>query len=153
MPLLGGACKFLQPVAAGDPRFTGDPYVVFDYEYPRPPNPIAGIEVDADGGIEKFISSGNQGDFGRWDNGIGTLNKADYQFRLDTFSEGGRGLFGASDPVDVWLPASAGLHAWWVEVDAGFTASYAGLLRVRLAVSPFTEFDSASVNLSAESTP
>ena len=152
MPLLGGACKFAAaaPAPVLEPRFTGDPFLVQDYSYPRPPNPIAGIELDADGAIEGFTKDGNQGDIGRWDNGLGTLNKADYQFRIDTTSGN---LDVNSDPADVWLPASAALDAFWVEVQSGFRENFQGILRVRLAVSPFTEFDTCSVILLSESTP
>lgn len=150
MPLLGGACKFAgAPAPAGGPRFTGGPYEVLDFDTP-PGLALSGIEIDADGGIEGFNdSSGNLGDIGRWDNGLGTLTKSDYQFRLDVIS----GILASgSDATDTWLPASAGLNSWFASTSFGIR-DFEGTLRVRLAVSPFTEYDSESVNLYAESTP
>ena len=132
---------------AAVPEFSGDPYTVFDGNI-FPNDSRAGIEVDADGAIEAFIQSGNQGDIGRWD-GNNSLNKADYQFRLDTTS----GNIDAGDATDTWLAASGGLNSWQV-IETGLgTETFTGTLRVRLAVSPFTEYDSASVNLTAISEP
>jgi hypothetical protein len=137
-------------VTSGEPRFTNDPYFAVDFQI-FPTDALAGIEVDADGAIERFTSTGNQGDIGRWDNGLGTLNKADYQFRLDTISGS---VEVGSDPVDTWLAASAGLNFWRVREQGIGTERFTGTLRVRLAVSPFTEYDTASVNpLEASSEP
>lgn len=131
------------------PEFSGDPYNHFDIVLP-PTDALVGIEIDADGGIEWFDSGGNNGDTGRWD-GNATLNKADYQFRLDTSV--GSINWGPSDSTDIWLPASAGLNVWAVEETGIGISTFSGTLRVRLAVAPFTEFDTASVMLQAEATP
>jgi hypothetical protein len=130
------------------PEFTGDPYLVLDVAV-SPSDAMAGIEIDADGAIEAFKQAGNQGDIGRWDGGAGTLSKVDYQFRLDTVSTQGAGLAAGSDAVDSWLAASAALDSWWCDEDALGTDQFVGTLRVRLAASPFTEYDTASLTLTA----
>lgn len=148
MPLLGGACKLGASAAPGGfPQFIGDPYVV--QHFPLFPNDaLAGIEVDADGGIEAYKFTGNQGDIGRWDGGA-SLDKADYQFRLDTIT----GNIDGGYATDVWLAAQPGFHNWDVLETGAGNEFFTGTLRVRLAISPFTEYDSASVSLYAESTP
>jgi hypothetical protein len=128
--------------------FTSDPYTVIDINLP-PTDALAGIEVDADGGIEKYINAGNQGDIGRWDNGLMSLDKSDYQFRLDTIT----GTTDNGDALDTWLPAIAGFNHWDREVTGTGNKNFTGTLRMRLAISPFTEFDTAAVTLHAEATP
>lgn len=149
MPLLGGACKFVADHVAGVPAFISDPYSVSSFSlFPTGPNPaFAGIEVDADGGIERIVHDSAAFDIGRWDNNLYTLNKADFQFRLDTIG----GTIDIGDATDVWLPASAGLNFWRIEETFGYQV-FTGTLRVRLATSPFTEYDSASLSLETERT-
>lgn len=132
---------------AAVPEFSGDPYTELDFQI-FPNDARAGIEVDADGAIETYIQAGNQGDAGRWD-GNNSLNKADYQFRMDTVS----GSTTGGDATDTWLAASGGLNSWEVFEGGLGVESFSGTLRVRLAVSPFTEYDSASVTLNATSEP
>ena len=74
---------------------------------PGPGTALAGFEIDADGGIERYNHTGNLGDVGRWDGGS-PLNKIDYQFRFDESGPGS--VNGASDATNVWLAASAGLN-------------------------------------------
>ena len=78
------------------------------------------------------------------------LNKADYQFRLDEISSSGNPIIG--DGINIWLPPSAGFNFWRIEEDFGIS-SFSGTLRVRLAVAPFTEYDTAAMSLYAEKTP
>lgn len=149
MPLLGGAVKLAGNKIAGAPAFVSDPYSVSSFSlFPTGPNPaFAGIEIDADGGIERNVHTSFPSDIGRWDNGLFTLNKADFQFRLDTIG----GSIDVGDATDVWLPASAGLNYWRIEESFGYQI-FTGTLRVRLATSPFTEYDSASLTLETERT-
>ena len=108
----------------------------------NPTTATAGFEIDADGGIETYKSTGNQGDVGRWDGGsMGGLNKIDYQFRFD---ESGPGSI-SGDATNVWLAASAGLDNWQVTVVGGTNTVNTGTLRIRLAASPFTEYASSTV--------
>lgn len=146
MPLLGGAGKMGAGVASGDPRFTSDPYVVIDFRV-FPTDALAGIEIDSDGGIEAFKSSGNQGDIGRWDNGLGTLDRADYDFRLDIIS--GSANWSGSDAVNTWI-AGTSLIAWAAE-ELGFgEESFSATLRIR-PTGGGADFDTASVTCTASS--
>jgi hypothetical protein len=156
MPLLGGATKLsTQPAPSGNPNFTGDPYSVFSsnvYGGGSPIDVFAGYEIDADGAIEAFTNNGNEGDVGRWDSGLGSLNKADYQFRFDKVS--GLGSEGPlSDPWGVWLPATAGLNVFSIRITGNGNRTVTGNVRVRLAVSPFTEYDSATMQMSVAQEP
>lgn len=108
----------------------------------NPLTALAGFEIDADGGIERYNHTGNLGDVGRWDGGS-SLNKIDYQFRFDESGPGS--VNGTSDATNVWLAASAGLNNWEVTVVGGTNNVNTGTLRMRLAASPFTEFASSTV--------
>ena len=116
------------PSGPSMPFFTGPtPYLEAD-SYPAPAT--AGIEVDADGGVETFTSAGNQGDIGRWDGG-GSFNAADYDFRMDFISGT---LDGASDPLGVWLNSGFGvIGAWFVQVEIFGINNFQGTLRMRPA--------------------
>lgn len=153
MPLLGGACKFAgAPAPAGDPRFVGDPYSVFAfhvYGFGGPKKVYAGFEIDADGAIEKITQDGNDGDVGRWDNNIGTLNKADYEFRFDgsdTFKDPN------SDDFNVWIPANAGLDYFGLAIFGNGDHTVNGTIRVRDATT-LVEYDSASMSMTVAQEP
>jgi hypothetical protein len=152
MPLLGGAGKMGAGVASGDPRFTNDPYNVQSFTMPpTEPDALAGIEIDADGGIESFLSSvegGNQGDIGRWDNGLGTLDIADYDFRFDVTSGAVNGI---SFAANTWHPGSGGLINFSVTENFGVQTA-TGTLRMRPAGGG-ADIDTASLTLGAERTP
>ena len=150
MPLLGGAVKLASAHTAGVPAFTGDPYSVNSVTaWPGGPNAAAQIRVDVDGFVYNIRAGiAMPSIIGSWDNGLGTLSKDDYQFRLDTIT----GTIDFGDSVDVWLPASLSDDFWEVQEDFGIK-TFTGTLRVRLATSPFTEYDTASVTLEAERTP
>lgn len=151
MPLLGGACKLAADHTPGIPAFTSDPYSVNDVSFwPGGPNAVARIIVDPDGFVYQFRATvgGLPSIIGRWDNGLGTLSKINYQFRLDTIS----GVIDAGDPTDIWITQNIGTDQWEVQETFGIS-TFVGTLRVRLASSPFTEYDTASVTLEAERTP
>ncbi len=131
------------------PGFTGGPYQVFDHRN-FPTDALAGIEIDADGAVEAFKSTGNQGDIGRWDGGL-TLSKIDFQFRYD-LSAGSAPNSPGSAAVDVWLAASASLD-FWGQLETGFGVTFSnGTVRMRLDAAPFTEFNSTTLFLEADTT-
>ena len=155
MPLLGGACKMAGAVAAaGDPRFTGDPYTTFDvfvYGVGSPVRVFSGIEMRADGTIYELKRSGATL-IGRWDNGLATLDKADYQFRFDTTDTlPGPGL--TSQDFNTWVAASASVQAFYIEIDSNGEFTVSGTVRVRKATSPFTEYDTAALSMTVAQEP
>jgi len=90
---------------------------------------------------------------GRWDNGLGTLDKFDYQFRLDFIS--GDPLvydppFDSAENDNVWLLASASAQFWAIEEDFG-TAEAVCTLRIR-DKNTLVEIDTASVTIGAQRT-
>ncbi len=155
MPLLGGAAKMAgAAVPAGGPRFTGDPYFISDfyvYGFGDPVRVFAGFEIDADGGIEGIKRTGNIGDVGRWDNNLGTLSKVDYQFRFDT-DDVIPGPGSTSDDFNVWLPASAFLQSFYIEIEFNGDFTTVGTIRVRDA-STLVEYDSASMSMTVAQEP
>jgi hypothetical protein len=71
----------------------------------------------------------------------------DYQVMLETATVGG-GVTG--DAIDTWLALSASRQ--WVQLETRngyYTKYYTGLVRIRQAAAPNTEFDTATVDFSA----
>lgn len=130
----------------GEPAFIGGPYSAFDVRI-SPTDSLAGVEIDADGGIERYTSQGNQGDIGRWDGNNTGLNKIDFQFRFDR-TGGTSDPNGTSDAVNVWLAASAGLNNWEQLVTGIGTRIASGSLRMRDA-STLQEFTSDGLTLTS----
>jgi len=129
----------------GMPKFIDGPYISFSVSI-SPTDAMAGVEIDADGAIERITNLGNQGDIGRWD-GNNSLNKIDYQFRYDR-TGGTADPNGISDAVGVWLSASAGLNVWQQLVTGLGTRISSGNLRMRDATT-LQEFTSESLTLTA----
>lgn len=149
MPLLGGAVKLAGNKVAGTPLFTSDPYAVVDItQFPSGPAAQARMEIRANGTVYAVRSGGTDFLLGRWDAGLFTLNKANYQFRLDLLSGGLTG----GDAINSWIAANSGTDLWEVLVATTGIEDFTGTIRIRLGVSPFTEYDSASVSLYAERT-
>ena len=125
------------------PSWTGGTYGVASVVI-VPVDALAGFEIDADGGVERFRHSGNQGDVGRWDGG-GSFNKIDYQFRYDGDDSL---IWSGGDDFNVWLPASASLDTFACAIDTGQDdLDVFGTLRMRLAVSPFTEYGTKAAHI------
>lgn len=144
MPLLGGAVKLAGNKIAGTPLFTSDPYAVSDITaFPQGPAAQARLEIRANGTVYGVRGGGTDFLAGRWDASLFTLTKADYQFRLDTIS----GSLTGGDAADTWIAANSGTDLWEVLVAGQGIEQFTGTIRVRLGVSPFTEYDSASVSL------
>jgi hypothetical protein len=141
MALLGGACKMGGGIAV--PLFTDDPYGLLD-SYPQPAT--ARIEMSADGAIEGFKGGGSIGDIGRWDGGSGSLDRSDYDFRLDHISGS---LSGTCDSQDVWIAGSTA-PSWCVHVAVPIGLErFEGTLRVRPSGGG-ADFDTANVQLEAD---
>lgn len=148
-PLLGGACKLSSVVASSpDPRFTGDPYSVVDLTI-NPIDALAGIEIDVDGAIEEFINAGNQGDIGRWDNGLMSLDRSDFDFRADKISGDDLDTTGLGKPQNTWILGSA-FPVFQVRVTNFGSDIFVGTLRVR-PTGGGGDLDTASLRLEAES--
>lgn len=140
------------PSAPCAPQFTTDPLNAFSFtQPPTEPDALAGIEIDADGAIERFLSSvegGNQGDIGRWDGGCGILDIADYDFRYDVSIGSVNGI---SNSAGVWHPGSGGLINFSVTENLGIQTA-TGTLRVR-PTGGGVDIDTCTLNLHAERTP
>jgi hypothetical protein len=89
---------------------------------------LAGIEIDADGGIEHFNQTGNLGDFGTWGSPLSTYTRADYDFRCDKVS--GDDLdTGTGDAQDTWHAGSS-LISFQLAQASG-VKTFTGTLRMR----------------------
>jgi len=126
------------------PQFIGDPYEAFD-SYPSPARP--GIEIETDGTITRFTSTTNNILIGRWDGGCGTLNMADYDFRID-------GGPGTPDPIEypegVWHPGVNTIF-WLLNVVGSGLQIYTGTIKIRPTGGGDT-IDIATVTIEADLT-
>jgi len=126
----------------GVPAFIGGGYSAFDVAI-SPTDGLAGVEIDADGGIERYLHTGNQGDIGRWD-GNNSLNKVDFQFRYD--------VTGGVPSTPNGTAASAGLNNWEQLVTGLGTRISTGNLRMRDA-STLQEFAASTLSLTCSVEP
>ena len=127
--------------APASPMFTGDPFQAQDFGFGFVE---AGIEIDADGGIEAFNSGGNLGDIGRWDGG-GSFVRADFDFRADKSS--GFGNLDAPFVQSVWYAGSSLIS---FKVSNSFSVdNWSGTLRMR-PTGGGSDIDTASLQLTAE---
>lgn len=134
---------------AGDPAFTGDPYNVTDITLP-PTDAGARILLQGDGDIQALRDQGADPVIGTWDNGQGgILDITDFDFRLDTIS-GSLGYSGG-EAADTWISGAANIYWGVQETGVGIT-SFTGTFRIRPAGGG-SDFDTASVSLTAEATP
>ena len=147
MPLLGGAAKLSgQGIPSGNPQFVSDPYLVSDFKL-APGLACAKLELNSDGTIRGVRCGFSSFALGRWDNSLGTLTIGDYDFRVDKIT--GDSL-NSDLAQDTWF---AGRHLMKFGIDiSGGTKNFEGTIRVR-PTGGGADFDTASVNLSAESTP
>jgi hypothetical protein len=150
MPLLGGACKMSgSAVASPNPAFTGDPYTEAEAIRTGFASAIlidAGYTIEADGTIDAQSSiDGTTPGVGRWDNGLGTLTRSDYQFRFDS----SQSPASSSDPFNTWVSGFL-MQGFFIELGSFGSKSTippGGTIRVRKATSPFTEYDSADMDM------
>jgi hypothetical protein len=149
-PLLGGACKLSDAGVApsGDPRFTGDPYSVVDLTV-NPIDALAAVDIVADGSIDALINAGNQGAIGRWDNGLMSLNRNDFDFRADKISGDDLDTSFPGDPQNTWILGSTA-PVFQVKVTGSGSDIFVGTLRIR-PTGGGADHDTASLRLEAES--
>lgn len=137
-----GICAIL----ASSPRFTGDPFNASDFAIP-PTDAGARILLQGDGDVQRVLDNGADPVIGTW--GDGTLNITDYDFRLDTTS--GSLNYPGTQAADVWVSGAANIY-WGVEETGIGAQNFTGTLRVRPSGGG-SDFDTASVSLTAEATP
>ena len=150
MPLLGGAAKLAGAVASSpNPRFLSDPYNVVDLQI-NPNDALAAIDIASDGSIDEIIEAGNQGDIGRWDNGLMSLTKADFDFRADKISGDNLDTTGSGDPQNTWIPGNTAIR-FQTRVTGSGRKVFVGTLRMR-DTGGGADHDIASLRLETEST-
>ena len=148
-PLLGGAAKLAGAAGSSpDPRFTGDPYNVVDLQI-NPNDALAAIDIAADGSIDEIIEAGNQGDIGRWDNGLMSLNRNDFDFRADKISGDSLDTTGSGDPENTWILGSTAPR-FQTRVTGSGRKVFVGTLRMR-DTGGGGDHDTASLRLETES--
>jgi len=112
-----------------------------------PNNAAAGIEIDADGTIDRVRSTGTDQNIWTWATGAG-FDANDYDFMWDSIT-GTLDLIG--DPQDVWINGGSTIFFTVLETGIG-TTSATGTLRIRPAGGG-ADISTASGSLVAESTP
>jgi hypothetical protein len=112
-----------------------------------PADALAGIEIDADGTIDRVTQAGNTPNVWTWAVGSG-FDANDYDFMFD-ISVGA--LDGIGDPGNVWI--NGGGTIFWLVQETGIgTTTCTGTLRIRPAGGG-GDIDTAGSSLSAEATP
>lgn len=137
-----GICAIL---AQAVPEFTGDPYSVTDIVLP-PTDAGARIQLLANGNVQGFRDNGADPILGTWGAG---LTISDYDFRWDIIS--GSLSYTGTQAGNTWITGFANMY-WGVEETGIGISQCTGTLRVR-PTGGGSDFDTASVSVTAEATP
>ena len=134
--------RAMSAVAVGGmPQFTGDPYQAEDLDAGLAQ---AGIKINADGTIQKVVQGAPLAILGRWDGGVGSLTRSDYDFRADKVT--GSGTLNGGYNQGVWYN---GVSIIEFSISTADRRVWNGTVRVRPAGGG-SDIDTAPLSIDVE---